>query len=112
MLTQSFFAVPKKIREQIRYLGLLKSTDTRNLNLILSTIDTDIDSQTIKKVIKNATKENLNSCIIDLQNRDINKTFRRNINNSNGKIDYYILEDANNNEIKNVDLFSGSGIIN
>jgi hypothetical protein len=112
MLSQSYFAVPKKIREQIRYLVLLKSTDTRNLNLILSTIDTDIDKETIKKIIKNATRETLNSCIIDLQNREINKTFRKNINNPNGKIDYYILEDENNNEIKNVELFSGSGIIN
>ena len=106
-LTQSFYTCPKKIREQIRYLVLLKLCDKRNFNLIVSTLDTDIDVEIIKRCIKNATKEDLNVCLIDLHNKDPNKMLRRNF-----ELDYYILEDQFGNPIHNPDLFEGSGIIN
>ena len=106
-LTQSFYTCPKKIREQIRYLVLLKLCDKRNFNLIVSTLDTDIDGDIIKKCIKNATKEELNVCLIDLQTKDANKLLRRNFES-----DYYILEDDEGNVINNPNLFYGSGIVN
>ncbi len=105
-LTQSFFKCPKKIREQIRYINLLKSGDKRNLNLIISSLDTDIDPKTIKNCIKSATHEALNICSIDLQQRDINKTIRRNFGN-----DFYVFEDSKGNHIE-PEMFFASGIIN
>jgi hypothetical protein len=107
--------MPKVIRDQISYLVLLKSSDPRTLNLIISQIDTDVEPVIIKKVIKNATKHELNVCIINLNSRNINETFRRNITNpqKNG-FDYYTLEDNNGNnlDIENIELFDNSGIIN
>jgi len=104
-LTQSFYACPIKIRQQIRYLVLLKLCDKRNFGMILSTIDTEIPAEIIRQIIKNATQEELNICMIDLQTRDLNKTFKRNFG-----LDYYILQ--NNGQLVHPNLFSGSGIIN
>jgi hypothetical protein len=106
-LTQSYFACPIKIRQQIRYLVLLKLCDKRNFNMILNTLDTDIDPLVIRKVIKNATAEALNVAVIDLQTRDDNKLIRRNF----GK-DYYNLANKDGSYISNPVLFKGSGIIN
>ena len=105
-LTQSFYACPIKIRQQVRYIALFKIPDKRNFNSIVSTIDTDIPADIIKQVVKNATQHELNLCLIDLQNRDINKTFRRNFG-----LDYYQFEDENGNKRMPL-LFEGSGIIN
>jgi len=106
-LTQSYYSCPKKIRMQIRYLTLLKLCDKRNFGLIISSLDTDIESEVIKKVIKNATKEELNTCMIDLQARDMNKLIRRNFG-----LNYYILENEDGTNISNPQLFQGSGLIN
>ena len=105
-LTQSYYACPIKIRQQIRYLVLLKLCDKRNFGMILSTIDSEVPADIIRKIIKNATKEELNICLIDLQTRDINKTFKRNFLD-----EYYTLEDQNGNLIE-PNIYSGSGIIN
>lgn len=107
-LTQSYYACPKKIREQIRYLVLLKLCDKRNFGMIVSTLDTDISTDVIRKVIKNASSEELNVCLIDLQTKNINKMFRRNF-----QLEFYTLEDKEGlipaNELM---VFKGSGIMN
>ena len=105
-LSQSYFACPKKIREQIRYLVLLKLCDKTNFNMIVSKLDTDIDHSIIRQVIKNATKEELNIAVIDLQNRNPNKMIRKNFG-----LNYYKFEDSNGNSII-PQMYLGSGIIN
>lgn len=106
-LTQSYYACPIKIRQQIRYLVLLKLCDKRNFNMIISTLDTDIDPGVIRKVIKNATEQELNVALIDLQIRNENKKIRRNFG-----LEYYKLVNNDGSHISNPQLFSGSGIVN
>ena len=106
-LTQSYYACPIKIRQQIRYLVLLKLCDKRNFNMIVSSLDSEIDPAVIRKVIKNATGEALNVALIDLQARDENKLIRRNFG-----LEYYKLANPDGSPIANPKLLKGSGIVN
>ena len=103
-LTQSFYSCPKKVRNNVKYLVMLKLCDKRNFGTIMSSIDSCINPETVKSIISNATREPLNVCIIDLQSKDANKTFRRNFT------DYYTVEE--NGYAVLPQLYSGSGIIN
>lgn len=106
-LTQQFYKCSTTIRANCSYLVLLKIADKRNLSLIVSTIASDIKPDIIKRCIKNAVKYNLNICCINLNDAHINKTIKRNF-----KLDYYILEDENEQQISNPVLFEGSGLVN
>ena len=109
-LAQSFFPVSPTIRANIGYLVLLSLASKKAINMILKTLDFPIDNENdiLRALVKNATQHKLNVCIIDINTTDINKKIRRNFT------DYYILEDKNNNEIniRDINLFSGSGILN
>jgi len=107
-LSQSYYATPVKIRATIRYLCLLKITDKRNMDMIISTIASDIPSGILMKCIKNAVKFKMNVAVIDLQADDNNKIVRRNY----GVDEYYIVEDENEEPIQNPKLFLTSGIKN
>lgn len=106
-LTQSFFACPKKIRMNSKYLVLLSLTDKRNLDMITANLSVDIEPKTIKRIIANATKEKMNVCIINLQSiQEPNKIFRRNFH------DFYQIMDENNEELETIQLYQGSGLLN
>jgi len=105
-LTQAYYAVDNKLRQQCSYLVLLNSTNQQNLNLIATTLSSPVSKDTIKKIIGNATKESLNVCLIDICNPDFNKVFRRNF------YDYYEIIDENGDELTRIKMYIGSGILN
>jgi len=105
-LTQAYYAVDNKLRQQCSYLVLLNSTNQQNLNLIATTLSSPVSKDTIKKIIGNATKESLNVCLIDICNPDFNKVFRRNF------YDYYEIIDENGDELPRIKMYVGSGILN
>ena len=105
-LTQAYYAVDNKLRQQCSYLVLLNSTNQQNLNLIATTLSSPVSRDTIKKIIGNATKESLNVCLIDICNPDFNKVFRRNF------YDYYEIIDENGDELTRIKMYIGSGILN
>lgn len=106
-LTQSYFDCPKKIRNQVRYLVLYKPGDKSNFTMITKKLNTDIDNDIIKKVVTNATSEEMNVAVIDLQARDENKMIRRNF-----ELNYYKFIEKDGSHIRNPKLLKGSGIIN
>ena len=99
-LSQSYHAIPKVIRLQSRYLVLLSLANKKDLSLIVSNINVDLEANIIKQIITNATEEDLNVCIVDLETKAQDKIFRRNFK------DWYII--SNNT----IELFTGTGIIN
>ena len=105
-LAQSYFATDKFIRQNVSYLVLLSMTDARNTNLIAHTLGLSIEKSVVKAIIKNATKEKLNVCIIDISNGSMNKKFRRNFS------DYYEIEDEDGEPIDNVKLYKETGLLN
>lgn len=105
-LVQSYFACQKKIREQCAYVILLALTDKKNLSLITSTLACPVEPSIIKQIIQNATKEQFNVCIIDVQTPDLNRKFRRNFN------EFYRLVDDDGEILDKIQLYSGSGVIN
>ena len=111
-LSQTFYGVSPTIRQQVRYLSLLKMVDAANLNRIVSQLGIQLESSLVKKIIADATKRELNVCVIDLHANDLNKKFRRNV----GPDEFYQVLDENGDEIPaaQVRLFaaSNSGIVN
>ena len=84
-LTQNYYSVPTDIRNQIRYLVVLKLSNKRNLDMIIRGMPIDLSSDDIKAIIADATKIKFDVCIIDLTETDPNKTIRKNFN------EYYTL---------------------
>ena len=62
-LTQSYFKVSPVIRQNCGYIVLLASGNKRNLNDVINTIKIPVEPDTIKRVIKNATKFQFNVCL-------------------------------------------------
>jgi len=105
---QSFYSIPPKIRQQFAYIVLLKMTDERNLNTIVSSMGIQLEKPVVKAIIRNATKHKMNICMIDLEIDDLNRKFRRNYDN------FYTVLDDNGNEIpiNQMQMYEGSGIVN
>ena len=106
-LTQSYFATPVKLRQNVRYLTLLSLTNKRNLDMIISQLSIDVSKETIKKVVANATRFKMNVCIIDLLSKEnVNNIFRRNFT------EFYEIVDEDNEELANIQMYEKDGIIN
>ena len=105
-LAQSFYAVSKIVRQQVRYIVLLNMTDARNLNAIASSLGCELTPSVLKAVIRNATAHALNVCLIDVHERDLNnKKLRRNFS------DFYTFVEQGN-EMRPAQMYEGSGILN
>mgnify|MGYP003385017953 CR=1 FL=1 len=85
-LTQNYYSVPTKIRNQVRYLVILKLTNKRNLSLIVQGLPVDIDVPTLKKIVLDATEQKFSVCLLDLASSNPNETIRRNFT------EYYRIE--------------------
>jgi hypothetical protein len=85
-LSQSFFKIPKIVRQQFGYLILLKLSSIRDLNMILSDFSLGVDRKQLAAVYKDATSEQFQFLKVDIDNPDNNKKFSRNFT------DFYVFD--------------------
>lgn len=74
-LSQNYFSIPTTIRNQCAYIVLLKNANKKNLDLIIKQLALNITSQELSNIVEDATSEQFNVCIIDLNKRTIRKNF-------------------------------------
>jgi len=77
-LAQSFFRIPKIVRQQFNYLVILKLSSNRDLQLILGDFSLGLDKMELMKVYKDATRDKFNFLKIDLDNPNDNNKFSKN----------------------------------
>ncbi len=75
-LSQSYFAIPKIIRNNCSYLVLLKLSGHREINMILSEGGLGIDKETLLKLYQDATNEKFSPFIIDYE-EEPSKRYRK-----------------------------------
>ncbi len=75
-LSQSYFAIPKIIRNNCSYLVLLKLSGHREVNMILSEGGLGIDKEELLQLYQDATREKFSPFIIDYE-EDPNKRYRK-----------------------------------
>ena len=75
-LSQSYFAIPKIIRNNCSYLVLLKLSGHREVNMILSEGGLGVDKETLLKLYQDATNEKFSPFIIDYE-EDPSKRYRK-----------------------------------
>ncbi len=75
-LSQSYFAIPKIIRQNCTFLVLLKLSGARELNLILSEGGLGIDKNELLRIYKEATAEKFSPLIIDYE-AEAGKRYRK-----------------------------------
>ena len=76
-ISQSYYAVPKMIRNNLTYLIIKQVSSMKNLLMISREYDLGIDKQTLTDMYKDATKDKKGFLMIDLDG-DQNKKFRKN----------------------------------
>lgn len=77
-LSQSFFKIPKIVRQQFSYLMLLKLSSKRDLNLILSDFSLGVDRDELALLYKESTAERFNFLKVDVDQPNDNKKFSHN----------------------------------
>ena len=76
-IAQSYFKIPKIIRQQIQYLMILKLSSVRDLRLILSDFGTGKVDE-MEQIYIDATKQQFDFFKIDVDQQDDNKKFSKN----------------------------------
>jgi hypothetical protein len=79
-ISQSFFKIPKIIRQQMQYLLLLKMSSGKDLRLIVSDFALGLEIDELQKIYKDATKEQFNFLKINIDEGNENKKFSKNFN--------------------------------
>ena len=75
-ISQSYFRIPKIIRNNCSYMVLLKLSGDREIKLILSEFGLGITKEELVELYKFATAEKFSPLIIDME-EDISKRFRK-----------------------------------
>lgn len=75
-ISQSFFKIPKIIRNNCSYMVLLKLSGNREVNIILSEFGLGITKEELLQLYEYATAEKFSPLIIDME-EDITKRFRK-----------------------------------
>ena len=78
-LSQSYYQIPKMIRLNSNYLVILKLGQKRNLNMIMSELSLGVTKDQLIKIYNFATKDKFSVLIVDLDEPNVNKKFRRNL---------------------------------
>lgn len=79
-LTQKFHAVPTMIRDQLTDIIFYTKPSTFALNAIASSVPSGADFQDFKEIFKRAMLKPFDFLQVDLRTPDLNKRFRRNMN--------------------------------
>ena len=77
-LSQSYYQIPKMIRLNSNYLVILKLGQKRNLNMIMSELSLGVTKDQLIKIYNFATRDKFSVLIVDLDEPDLNKKFKRN----------------------------------
>jgi len=85
-ISQSFYAVPKLIRDNISYLIIKQVSSMRNLTMICRECSLGIEKKQLKKIYDDATKSKQDFLMIDLEG-DKDERFRKNFD------EIYVVED-------------------
>ena len=75
-ISQSFFKIPKIIRNNCSYMVLLKLSGNREVNMILSEFGLGITKDELLELYKYATAEKFSPLLIDME-EDASKRFRK-----------------------------------
>lgn len=75
-ISQSYFKIPKIIRNNCSYMVLLKLSGNREVNLILSEFGLGITKEELLELYRYATSEKFSPLLIDME-EDIDKRFRK-----------------------------------
>lgn len=99
-LSQSFFRIPKIIRNNCNYMVLLKLSGNREVNVILSEFGLGVSKDELIKIYEYATREKLQPLIIDLEAQPLDR-FRKGLTEI---IDYHrLIQDHQNNLLSELD---------
>lgn len=96
-ISQSYFRIPKIIRNNCSYMVLLKLSGQREINVILSEFGLGVTKDELIKIYEYATAEKLQPLLIDLE-APPNERFRKGITEI---IDYHRLIEEHNNRKNN-----------
>jgi len=75
-ISQSYFRIPKIIRNNCSYMVLLKLSGQREVNVILSEFGLGVTKDELIEIYKYATSEKFSPLVIDLE-ADSTKRFRK-----------------------------------
>lgn len=85
-ISQSYYAVPKLIRDNINYLIIKQVSSMKNLTMICRECSLGIDKKQLKKIYNDATQSKTDFLLIDLEgNKD--ERFRKNLD------EIYVIEE-------------------
>jgi ABC-type dipeptide/oligopeptide/nickel transport system ATPase component len=87
-ISQSFYAVPKLIRDNINYLIIKQVSSMKNLTMICRECSLGIEKKELKKIYDDATQKKQDFLLIDLEG-DKDERFRKNFD------EIYVLEEDN-----------------
>ena len=85
-ISQSFYQVPKLIRDNINYLIIKQVSSMKNLTMICRECSLGIDKKQLKKIYDDATQSKQDFLLIDLEG-DKDERFRKNFD------EIYVVED-------------------
>lgn len=85
-ISQSYYAVPKLIRDNINYLIIKQVSSMKNLTMICRECSLGIDKKQLKKIYDDATRSKTDFLLIDLES-DKDNRFRKNFQ------EVYVVED-------------------
>ena len=85
-ISQSFYAVPKLIRDNISYLIIKQVSSMKNLTMICRECSLGIDKKQLKKIYDDATQSKQDFLLIDLEG-DKDERFRKNFD------EIYVIDD-------------------
>jgi len=86
-ISQSYYAVPKLIRDNINYLIIKQVSSMKNLTMICRECSLGIDKKQLKKIYDDATQSKQDFLLIDLEG-DKDERFRKNFD------EIYVVEDV------------------
>jgi hypothetical protein len=74
--SQSYFAIPKIIRQNVSYIIIKQVSSSRNLKLIANEYSLGLESKQLKKVYDFCTQEKFQFLMVDVDHKDMR--FRKN----------------------------------